>query len=312
MTGTILRRLMAMAPMLFVLSLLVFGLSRLIPGDPAVVIAGESATPQLVEQIRRDLGLDLPAWQQYAAWLRRVVQGDLGHSLFDGQSVALSVAQRLPVTLLLVGAAMLVSCGVGLAGGILAGAFAGRLPDRIISTAAAVMISVPGFVLGLFLVLVFSIGLKWFPATGFRPPAESFAGFVHALVLPMLALGSAGAGELVIHTRSAVIAALDAQHTAALRSRGLPERTIVLKHALRNAAIPLSTVIGLIFQHLLGASVVVEILFAVPGIGSLAVAAVQNRDIPVVQGVVLALAVLVLLTNLFIDVLYSFLDPRTR
>ena len=312
MTRLVVYRLASMVPLLLIVSLIVFGLSQLIPGDPAVALAGEHATPELIAKIRSELGLDQSLPAQYLDWLRAALTGDLGHSIQTTEPVRDAVLNRLPATLYLVAVSMVVSIALGGALGVTAAVRAGRGADRILSACASFLVAVPSFVLGLFLVLVFALYLGWAQATGFLLPDAGLGESLRSVALPALALGAGSAGEFALHVRSAVRTSLDAEHTLALQSRDVPMKQIVFKHGLRNAAIPLTTVLALIFQHLLGASVVIEVMFAIPGMGTLGVDAVQHRDLPMLQGVVIVLAVTVLLANLLSDVLYGLLDPRTR
>lgn len=312
MARLVLPRLAAVIPLLLIVSMIVFGLSQLIPGDPAITLAGENATPELVAQIRTDLGLDRPLAVQYLEWAGHALTGDLGNSIQTTESVLGAVTSRLPVTLYLVGVSMVVAIVLGGALGATAAVRAGSTADRLLSACASFLVAVPSFVIGLFLVLIFALNLGWADATGFLLPDQGLPASLRSTALPAIALGAGSAGEFALHVRSAVRASLEAEHTLALRSRDIAMSRIVFKHALRNAAIPLATVLALIFQHLLGASVVIEVLFAIPGMGTLGVDAVQHRDLPMLQGVVLVLAVTVLLANLLSDLLYGLLDPRTR
>ncbi|MFB6675064.1 ABC transporter permease [Streptomyces sp. NPDC056390] len=312
MARLVLPRLAAMIPLLLIVSIIVFGLGQLIPGDPALTLAGENASPELIAHIRVELGLNHPPAIQYLDWVRHVTAGDLGNSLQTDEPVLGAVLSRLPVTLYLVCVSMVVAIVPGGALGIVAAVRTGGTADRLLSAAASVLVAVPSFVIGLFLVLLFAVHLGWADATGFLLPDAGLSASLRSSALPAIALGAGSAGEFALHVRSAVRASLEAEYTLALRSRGISTPRIVLKHALRNAAVPLTTVLALIFQHLLGASVVIEGLFAIPGMGTLGVDAVQHRDLPLLQGVVLVLAVTTLLANLLSDVLYGLLDPRTR
>lgn len=312
MTRLVLPRLAAMIPLLLIVSVIVFGLGQLIPGDPAITLSGENASPELIARIRAELGLNRPPVLQYLDWVAHVVAGDLGMSLQTAEPVLDAVLNRLPVTLYLVGVSMVVAIVLGGALGVVAAVRTGHAAERLLSGVASFLVAVPSFVIGLFLVLVFALQLGWADATGFVLPDAGLSASLRSSALPAIALGTGSAGEFALHVRSAVRASLDAEYTLALRSRGVSTSRIVLKHALRNAAVPLTTVLALIFQHLLGASVVIEALFAIPGMGTLGVDAVQHRDLPLLQGVVLVLAVTVLLANLLSDVLYGLLDPRTR
>lgn len=306
------RRLLSMIPILIIVSVIVFALGQLIPGDPAVALAGEQASAELIEQIRQQLGLDRPLWEQYGSWLAGAATGDLGNSLQTGRSVTTEVLGSLPKTLFLVFASLIVAVVVGGTLGTIAAVRPHSVADRIVSALASFFVSVPSFVFALVLVAVFSIGLGVLPATGFRLPQDGLGDAIRFVLLPSIALGLGSAGEFAFQVRSAVRASLGSESTLALQSRQISRGSIIFKHGLRNAAIPLTTVLALIFNHILGAAVVVEIIFAIPGIGALAVSAVTNSDLPMIQGVVIVFAVLTLLANLISDLLYGILDPRVR
>ncbi|MER7012412.1 ABC transporter permease [Saccharopolyspora sp. NPDC000359] len=303
-------RVLVAVPTLVLATFVVFGLLHLIPGDPAQAIAGEHATPERLAEIRAQLGLDEPLPVQYLDWLRHAATGDLGASLSTGESVATLLGQRLPTTLALGAAALLVAVGIGVPLGVAAALRQGRPADTAITTAATLGIAVPNFWIGMVLVLVFAVQLQWLPATGFVGLTEDPAQAVQHLVLPAIALGVVGAAEVCRQLRSALIEVLRSDFMRTHRAKGLAHRTIVWQHALKNAGLPLATIIGLLVSRVLGASVVVETLFALPGLGTLVVEATTQRDYPVIQGVVLVTALLVLLTNLVVDLAYRFIDPR--
>lgn len=310
MFAMVARRLAMMVPILLIVSVLVFGLGQLIPGDPAISLAGEQATAELVQQIRDRLGLGRPLWEQYAVWLGHAVHGDLGLSIQTSASVSAEVLSRWPNTLFLVLSSLAVTIVLGGSIGTVAAVRPNGSVDIVLTSVASFLVAVPSFVIALLLVAVFAIGLDWLPATGFRLPSEGAEDALRFVLLPAIALGAGSAGEFAFQVRAAVRSSLTAEYTLALQSRQIRDSRIIFKHGLRNAAIPLSTVLALIFTHILGAAVVIEIIFAIPGIGNLAVSGVQNSDLPVIQGVVLVFAVLTLLVNLFCDVLYGLLDPR--
>lgn len=312
MLALVSRRLLSVIPILIIVSVLVFSLGQLIPGDPAVTLAGEQASAELIETIRQQLGLDRPLWEQYGQWLANALRGDLGVSIQTSQSVTGEVLSSLPKTLFLVFSSLLVAVVVGGTLGASAAVRPHGAIDRVVTSLAGFFVAVPSFVIALVLVAVFSIGLGLLPATGFRLPSDGMGEAVRFVVLPALALGFGSAGEFAFQVRSAVRASLESEYTLALQSRQVSRLRIIFKHGLRNAAIPLTTVLALIFNHILGAAVVVEIIFAIPGIGALAVSAVTNSDLPMIQGVVIVFAVLTLLANLTCDLLYGVLDPRIR
>ncbi|TDD51659.1 ABC transporter permease [Saccharopolyspora elongata] len=304
------RRVLMAVPTLVLATFVVFGLLHLIPGDPAQAIAGEHATPERLAEIRAQLGLDQPFAVQYLDWLRHAITGDLGSSLSTGESVGSLIWQRLPTTLTLGAAALLVAVALGVPLGVAAALRQGRPADTAITGAATLGIAVPNFWIGMVLVLVFAVQLQWLPATGFVGLTENPVQTLQYVVLPAIALGMVGAAEVCRQLRSALIEVLRSDFMRTHRAKGLSHRTMVWQHALKNAGLPLATIIGLLVSRVLGASVVVETLFAIPGLGTLVVEATTQRDYPVIQGVVLITALLVLLTNLVVDLAYRFIDPR--
>lgn len=312
MRRLIIRRVLQTIPVLFAVSVLVFGMTQLIPGDAARVVAGENATNEQVAETRAALGLDRPMAVQYWDWLTSALTGDLGQSMSTSEPVRDALAARLPITLLIVVGAMLLSVLLGTLMGSWSANSHGRFPDQQLRALASVLVAIPSFIVGLYLVWIFAINLGWFPATGFQPLSEGLLLMLASIALPAIALGAGGAGEVALQARSAVRSSLVADYTTALKLRGVSTSRVIFKHGARNASIPMTTVIALLFQHLLGAVVIVEVLFALPGIGTLSVDAVRNRDIPMLQGITLVMAVMVLAANLVSDILYGILDPRMR
>lgn len=308
----VVRRLLSLVPLLFVVSILVFGLIALLPGDRARAIAGDDATPEQVAQVRESLGLDRPVVVQYGHWVGRVVRGDLGTSVFVNYKVTDAIRSRAPVTLSLIGAGLALSLIVGISLGTLAGSRPGSRLDRFVTLGSAGGVAIPNFWLGLLLLLLFTSVFTWLPATGYVGLATSPVEWLRHLALPAITLGAAGAAEIVFQTRAGVAGVLQQDYIRTLRSTGLPERTIVAKHALKNAMVPVVTVAGLQISRLFGFSVIVERVFGLPGIGSLAVEAVFKRDVPVIQGVVLVVTVVILLTNLLVDISYGWFNPKMR
>jgi peptide/nickel transport system permease protein len=304
------RRLLGVLPTLVLATFLVFGLLHLIPGDPAQAIAGENASAERLAEVRGQLGLDRPFLLQYLDWLGGVVTGDLGTSLSTGEPVTDLLGQRLPTTLTLGAAALIVAVGIGIPLGVAAAQRRGRSTDTAITGVATLGIAVPNFWLGMVLVLVFALNLQWLPATGFVPLTEDPAQTLRHVLLPAIALGAVGAAEVCRQLRSALVEVLQSDFMRTHRAKGLSRRDMIWKHALKNSGLPLATIIGLLVSRVLGATVVVEALFAIPGIGSLVVQATTQRDYPVIQGIVLVTALLVLATNLLVDLAYRFIDPR--
>jgi peptide/nickel transport system permease protein len=309
-TRIAIHRLIQVLPVIVFATLIVFALMHIVPGDPAVVLAGEQATTERIEEIRRIYGFDRPFLVQYWAWLSNAAHGDLSRSLLSSESVSVLIAQNFPNTLVLVVYALLVSLLVGLPLGVAAATRVGTATDAGISALSSVGIAMPNFWLAMVLVSFFSLTLNWFPATGAGSITGDFGDAIWRATLPALALASGGISEVARQVRSALIEVLQSQFVRTLRAKGLSSTTILWKHGLKNIAVTLLTIIGLLFNRLLGATVVVEAIFAYPGMGNLIVRAAINKDFPVVQGVVLSMVIVVVLTNLVIDTLYGLIDPR--
>lgn len=312
MRGLIARRLLITVPVLFLVSLGVFSLIFLVPGDPAATLAGDHATPAQVDTIRAELGLDDPLAVQYWRWASAAITGDLGRSIFTGQPVTSAIAQGLPATLSLTLAAMVVTVLLGAPAGILAARFRDRLPDRLAGVAAAAGFALPGYFVGMLLVLLFANHLGWLPATRYVALSEDPAGWLTHLILPSIALGLAGAAMVMRQLRSALLGVLDQDYITMARVKGLRGHRIMLKHALKNAAIPVVTVLGNQIAVLLGGAVIIEQVFAIHGLGNVAISAVLRRDLPMIQGVVVFATVMVLAANLLVDIAYGYLNPKVR
>jgi peptide/nickel transport system permease protein len=297
-------------PVALLATFFVFGLLYLVPGDPAVTLAGENATPQHIEEIRRIYGLDRPIIVQYAGWLDRVAHGDLSRSLLSGEPVSDSIARRLPNTLLIVVSALVLSVLIGVPLGVVAALRPGSRIDQVTMATASLGISVPSFWLAMTLVSIFALDLHWFPATGARPIGENALDALRHAVLPALALSATGIATVARQLRSGLVDALSSNYVRALRAKGLSRSAILWKHCLKNVSVPLLTVIGLLTNRLLGAAVVIEAVFAIPGMGSMIVNAAIAKDFPIVQGVVLVMVTIVIITNLAVDALCRLLDPR--
>jgi len=305
------RRLLATVPLLFFVSVVVFSFVHVLPGDPAVLFLGEEATPETLAQFRARLGFDRPLVAQYVEWLGRALRGDLGRSLRTNQPVAEAILQRLPVTLELLGAALAVSLAIAIPAGIVSAVKRNSGVDLASTVFALIGFSLPNFWLGLILIYVFALLLRWLPPSGFVPwPA--IADNARSLILPALTLGTALAALVTRQLRSGMLEVLRQDYVRTAQAKGLSQGVVVGKHALKNALIAVVTVIGLQIGGLLGNTIITESLFALPGIGRLMIDAVFSRDFFIVQGVVLFLAVGYVLSNLIVDVLYSYLDPRIR
>ncbi len=312
MAGLLLRRLLVSIPLLGVVSFLVFSLIVLVPGDPAVALAGPEPSPEQIEAVRQSLGLNDPFLVQYWHWLTDALRGDLGVSLFTSQTVWSSIITRLPTTLSLTGFSLLLAIVVGVTVGSVAGLRPGTWIDRIATTTASIGVAVPYFWVGMILVLLLAIDNPLLPAVGYVPLTEDPVEWLKHLLLPGTALALAPAAVIARQTRAAVAQVMTEDYVRTARAKGLPPLRVVGKHALKNAALPVVTVFGIEANRLIGGTVVIEQLFAMPGIGQLAYQGVFSRDFPVVQGVVLFAAFLVLLVNIFVDVSYGYFNPRIR
>jgi peptide/nickel transport system permease protein len=306
------RRLLALVPVALVVATVGFTLMHLAPGDPAAVIAGPDATADDVARLQRQLGLDAPFHVQLLRWYGRLAQGDLGQSIFLRQPVLESILDRVEPTLLLTLYAMLVAVAVGVPSGVLSARHHNTTTDQALMTVALVGISIPNFLLGLLLILAFSVWLGWFPVAGYAPLEYGWLGTVRSLTLPAFALGLVQSALIARIARSAMLDVLREQFITAGRAKGLGERAVVYKHALKNAMIATVTVIGISFAILVSGSVVVEQVFNIPGLGRLIISAVLRRDYPVIQGVVLCVAGVYMLVNLAVDLSYLLFDPRVR
>ncbi len=306
------RRLMALVPTLLFVSVLIFSLQQLLPGDPALALAGEDHDPVAVAAIRAKYHLDRPLIIQYRIWLGNVLRGDFGESLRSRIPVSELLASKLPVTIELAVCSMLVALLLGLPAGIISATRKGTPLDFTANLVALSGLSVPHFWLGIMLILLFAVRLGWLPASGYATPWENPLRNLTTLLLPSIVLGTGVAGVMMRHTRSAMMQTLDADYVRTARAKSVPERLVVLKHALRNALIPIITLGAIEFGRLLSGAVLTEQIFNIPGFGKLLVDGVFNRDYAVVQAVVLVSAALYVLLNLLADVLYFVANPRMR
>ena len=312
MTTFLLRRIALVVPTLFFVSLLIFGLQQLLPGDPATALAGEDRDPAVIAFLREKYHLDQPLPVRYALWVEAVARGDLGESIRIKRPVFDLIAEKLPVTGELALMALLIALAIGLPAGIIAAVKNGTPVDYGVSMAALWGLSIPNFWLGILLILLFSVELGLLPASGFVSPGESLKQNLLTLIMPAFVLGNAIAAVMMRHTRSAMLQVLSAEFVRTARAKGLPEIWVILRHALRNALIPVVTLGALEFGTLLSGAVLTEQVFTIPGFGKLIVDAVFNRDYAVVQGVVLFTAFAYILLNLFADIAYVVLNPRLR
>ena len=312
MTTFLLRRIALILPTLFFVSVLIFGLQQLLPGDPALAMAGEEQDPAVIAFLKQKYHLDDPLPVRYWLWIKGVAHGDLGESIRIKRPVSELVLEKLPVTGELAGLAMLVSLLIGIPAGIIAAVKNNTAIDYGATMAAMWGLSIPNFWLGILMILLFSVTLGWLPASGFVTPAESLKQNLLTLIMPAFVLGNALAAGLMRHTRSAMLQVLNTDYIRTARAKGLTERRVVWRHALRNALIPVVTLIALEYGAMLSGAVLTEQVFSIPGFGKLVVDAVFNRDYPVVQGVVLCTALAYILLNLIADVAYVLINPRLR
>ena len=312
MARFIVRRLLIAIPVLLLVSLMSFAVIWLVPGDPAAVFLDASATPEQLAQVRHRLGLDEPFYLQMIAWYGRILHGDLGQSILLNRGVAAAIVERLPVTLSLTGLALLFATLMGVVAGLLAAMRHASWTDQSIMVLALVGLSVPEFWFGLMMIFAFAVRLHWFPAGDFVPLIQSFVGWWRSMAMPAFTLAAVQMGFIARMTRSAMLEVLGQDFIRTADSKGLPWSMVVTRHGLPNALVPILTVIGIVTGGLLGGAVVIEQVFSLPGVGRLVIGAVLSRDFPVIQGTLLFVAVIYLLINLVVDVLYAVVDPRVR
>jgi len=305
-------RIAQVIPTLFLVSILVFGLQQLMPGDPARVIAGEDQDPAAIAQIRAELWLDRPVPVQYVHWLGKLMHGDLGYSWRNREPVTELVEQKLPVTLQLSGMAFIIAVLIGVPAGVVAAVERNKVWDYVANVIGLAGLSTPTFWLGIMLILLVSVDLGWLPPSGYVPLTQNWVQSLATTIMPAFVLGNAISAVLMRHTRSAMLSALGQDYVRTARAKGLAELVVITRHALRNALIPVVTLGALELGTLLSGAVLTEQVFSIPGFGKLIVDAVFNRDYPVVQGVVLVTAFLYVALNLIADVLYVVINPRLR
>ncbi|WP_195821366.1 ABC transporter permease [Roseobacter sp. MH60115] len=312
MLAFLLRRILIAIPTVVIISVMVFGLQHLLPGDPLLVLAGEERDPAVLEALREKYRLNDPIPVQYLAWVGNALQGDLGVSLRTNQPVTELMAQKLPVTIQLALMSMVFALVIGIPAGILSAVKKGTATDYVANVVALSGLSIPNFWLGIMLILLVSVKWQLLPASGYVPPSEDLWQSIRTMLMPSFVLGTALAATLMRHTRSSMIGVLSADYVRTARAKGLAERVVILKHALRNALTPIVTLTALLFGELVAGAVLTEQIFTIPGFGKLVVDAVFNRDYAVVQGIVLVTAVGFIFMNLFADVMYFILNPRLR
>jgi peptide/nickel transport system permease protein len=306
------RRIATIAPTLVFVSMLIFGLQQLLPGDPAMILAGEERDPSVIAHLRETLHLDKPLPLRYLYWVRGVLHGDLGESLRTQQPVLQLILEKLPVTLELGAFAIVIALVIGIPAGVVSAVKRGTAWDYGANVVALWGLSTPNFWLGIMLILLFSVTLGWLPASGYVSPFEDWRENIASMIMPAFVLGNAIAAVLMRHTRSAMLQVLSSDYVRTARAKGVPERSVVLKHALRNGLIPIITLGALELGTLLSGAVLTEQVFTIPGFGKLIVDAVFNRDYAVVQGVVMFTATAYIVLNLVADIAYAVVNPRIR
>jgi peptide/nickel transport system permease protein len=312
MLKLIVRRTAMVIPLLVIVTILAFLLVELIPGDAAQRLAGEDATPEQVERVRQQMGLREPIYERYWTFVSSAAHGDLGTSLFTSEKVMTRIGRALPATLALGFLAIVIATIFAIPAGIIAALRPRSLIDHSLTAVSAVALSVPSFVIALFLVSFFSLRLGWLPATGYVPIRDGVVEWLRHLILPAIALAILPAAELARQVRGSMCDTLENDYITTARTKGLRGYKVIGKHAVKNAAIPIVTVFGLLLNRVLGGAVVVEAVFAYPGIGRMTIMAVNQRDIPVIQGLVIVSAVIVIVLNLLVDISYGYFNPKLR
>jgi peptide/nickel transport system permease protein len=305
-------RLLSAVPVLFVVSLVSFLIMWIVPGDVAAEIAGGDASPEDLEAIRRRFGLDRPIWERALTWYGHLLQGDLGHSYLLNRSVADAVLERLPVTLSLAALALFLAVLMGTLLGVLAAVRHNSWVDQAAMVAALIGLSVPDFWFGIVLIILFGVHLGILPTGGYVPLTEDFTGWMLSMTLPALTLAFTQMGVIARMTRSSMLDVLDQDYIRTARAKGMTRPVVIFKHALRNALIPIVTVVGVITGVLLSGAVVIESVFSLPGVGRLIIGSIQRRDFPIIQGGLLVTASVFVFVNILVDIMYGWLDPRVR
>lgn len=312
MTAYIVRRLIATIPVMVVVALFVFFLLHLTPGDPAAVIAGDDASPAEIEGVRRKLGLDLPIWQQFGIYVWNLLRGDLGTSIFSNLPVMTLVKQRLEPTIVLAVATLVVAVAFAIPMGVLAAWKARSFVDRIVMGFSVLGFAVPVFLFGYVLIYIFAIELRWLPVQGYRPLSMGLHETLRSIALPAFALGMTYMALIARITRASMLEVLSEDYIRTAHAKGVAQKSVLLRHALKNAAVPIVTVIGIGLALLISGVVITETVFNIPGLGRLTVDAILKRDYPIIQGLIILFAGAKVLVNLMIDLSYTFFDPRIR
>jgi peptide/nickel transport system permease protein len=299
-------------PVFFVVAAVSFSILHLIPGNPAALMLGMDATPEQIEALTRELGLDKPILEQFVLWIKNLLKGDLGNSYFTNEPVLNIILQKMPVSFSIAILAELVAIILAIPLGVFSAVKHNTIYDQVLMTFAVLGISLPGFWVAIMFILIFSVLLRWFPTQGYVPMTKGFWVWLRHLILPAVALGINHAGLIARMTRSSMLEVLSSDFVRTLRSKGLPESNVVFNHSLKNSIIPVVTVIGLSFAALLGGALIVETVFALPGMGRLMLSSIQRRDYPVIQGILIIIASICVIINLLIDLIYVYLDPRIK
>lgn len=312
MGALLLKRLLITIPLIVLLSIGAFSLQLMLPGDPASALAGVDATPEQIAAARKELRLDDPAAERYLRWVGDAATGDFGKSLKTRLPVADELQRRLPVTFTVAGLSLLPALLAGVPLGVLQGVTAGRTPDRVAGVLVSMMVSVPAFWIATLMVSLFAVKLGWLPSGGYTSLSDSPGEWLKHLILPVVTMSIFVTGEMARQLRAGLITAMEKDYVRAARARGLSDTRVIAKHALRNAAMPALTIIGIRIGHLLAGSIIIEQIFRIPGLGTYTLAAIQNRDFPVIQGVVLTAGLIVVTVSFVIDMAYAALNPKVR
>lgn len=305
-------RLAAAIPLMFIVATLVFFMMQLNPVDPTATLLGDDTSPEAVAAARADLGIDRPVLTQYTSWLGAAVTGDLGVSWFNGEEVTTLLTRRAKVTFSIVFGSLLIAISLGVAMGVTAALKAGRWQDRTVTVVSSLGIAVPNFWVAIILAAIFAVRLRWFPAIWTNSRTETPWGWIHTIILPCIALGTASSAAIARQTRSAMIGVLQQDYIRTALAKGLPVRRVIYKHALRNAAIPVVTLIGFQISALIGGTIFVEFIFNIPGLGTIGVESVQRANVPITLGFVMITTLVVVVANIFLDMSYAWLNPKVR
>jgi peptide/nickel transport system permease protein len=308
----LIRRILALVPVLLIVGFVGFLLLNLIPGDPALVMLGPEATLDQVNKLRAELGLNLPIYLRLIYWYGRLFRGDLGYSIFLSRPVFQAILERLQPTLLLTIFSLIIASVIGITSGIIAALKRGTWIDQVATSLSVFGLSIPSFWLSLILIIIFGVWVRWFPVAGYTPLKDGFLKTLRTLALPSLTLGFVSSAFISRITRSSMLEVINQDYIKVARAKGLSYGKVILKHALRNAILPIITVMGLTLGNLLSGAVIVETVFALPGIGQLALSSILRRDYSLTQGILLFTATVFVLVNLLVDILYAFLDPRIK